>query len=361
MPRKRLLDTVLASAALGVIVLFAVLRTMRPEAQYSEPSTYDTGGNGYAALFDLLAREGVAVRRFQEPIGEFHQRGGSLVLAGDGALSAALPSTNATDQIDTWVRAGGTLFVLDATAQNDRRALGLPKSVVFRETKLAISGCGLRNLGRTLRAGGVFMSGFPLSCTRDRTTLLRASNRAVVVTYRRGKGRVVVAATPVIFGNRELGQHDNAALAYALFAAAAPVAFDERIYGYETGHTFWQVLPRGMRIAIVLACIAIALAVIGSNLPFAPPAALEPPAERDSSAYIASLARMLQRGGAAKEIVARLERQAQSVLAPRAPGDERAHTLLDQFQTLATHPHPGPREVLAAGRLFATVRKEYEW
>jgi hypothetical protein len=182
-----------------------------------------------------------------------------------------------------------------------------------------------------------------------------------VLAYRRGRGRIVIGATPEVFGNRQLAQHDNAALAFAIFAAAAPVAFDERIYGYESGHTFWQVLPWGMRIAIILACLVIALAILGANLPFAPPAALEKPGERDSGEYIASLARMLQRGGAVRETIARLMRHAQTVLAPRERGDERAHMLLEQFQSLATHPHPGPRELLAAGRLFATVRKEYEW
>lgn len=361
MPRKRLMDALIALLALAVILVFAVLRAAQPQAQYSEPSTYDTGGNGYAALFDLLAREGVAVGRLQEPLGQLRQRGGSLVLAGDGAVSAAAPSASAIGALDAWIRAGGTLFVLGAVAQDERRALGLPKSVDMPKSTIAASGCGLQSAGRTLIAGGTFTSGFPLVCTRDRATLLSVSKRSVVYTYRRGHGRVVISATPAIFGNRELVQHDNAAFAYALFAAAAPVTFDERIYGYETGHTFWQVLPWGMRVAIIVACIAIVLAIAGANLPFAPPAALEPPGERDSSAYIASLARMLQRGGAAKELIARLERLAQSVLGPRARGDEHAQKLLDQFRVLATHPHPGPRELLVAGRLFATVRKEYEW
>jgi hypothetical protein len=239
--------------------------------------------------------------------------------------------------------------------------LGLPDAAGIPTSRIATSGCGFTPADRRLRAGGEFTAGFALSCTRDRATLLRASNKAVMLAYRRGRGRVVVAPTPAIFGNRQLVQNDNAALAYDVFAASAPIAFDERIYGYETGHTFWQVLPLGMRIAIILACLAIVFAIAGANLPFAPPASLEPPDERDSGAYIASLARMLQRGGATRETIERLARHAQLILGPRARGDDRAHGLLEQFQTLATHPHPGPRELLTAGRLFASVRKEYEW
>jgi hypothetical protein len=325
MPRKRAGDAILACAALALLVLFAVLRAMQPQAQYSQPSTYDTGGNGYAALYDFLARERVAVRRFEAPFGEFHQRGGALVLAGDGAVAVAAPSADALDTLDKWVRAGGTLLVLGSTTPEERRALELPKTL------------------------------------SDHKSILSVADKTAIHIYRRARGSIVIADSAAPFSNRELPQRNNAALAYQLFGSVAPVAFDERIYGYETGHTFWQVLPWGMRIAIVLACIAVLLAIAGANLPFAPPAALEPPAERDSGAYIASLARMLQRGGAAREIIARLERQAESALASRARGDERAHTLLEQFQTLTTYSHPGLRELLAAGRLFALVRKEYEW
>jgi hypothetical protein len=313
MPRKRFGDIAIACTALAVLVLLTVLRTMQPQAQFSQPSTYDTGGNGYAGLYEFLAREGVPVQRFQEPIGEFRGRGGALVLAGDGAVSAAAPSANALEALDKWVRAGGTLFVFGATSVSERKALQLPQP------------------------------------------------QRAIRTYRRGRGKIVFAETPSRFSNRELPQSDNAAAAFQLFAPAAPIAFDERIYGYETGHTFWQVLPWGMRIAIVLACIAVLLAIAGANLPFAPPAILEPPAERDSGAYIASLARMLQRGGAGREIIARLESHAETVLAPRARGDERANTLLEQFHFLAGQARPGLREMLEAGRLFATVRKEYEW
>lgn len=361
MSRKRVADIVLACIALALVIVFAVLRSMQPQAQYSQPSTYDTGGNGYAALFDLLARERVPVRRFQEPLGQFRQHGGALVLAGDDAVSAAATSANALDALDKWVRGGGTLFVLGATSQTERRALGMPNFAQMPKALVANAGCGLPKPHRSLRAGAEFTAGFARGCTVQRVTLLRAANKAVMIAYRHGKGRVITSVTAAIFGNAQLVQHDNAALAYAVFAVAAPVAFDERIYGYATGRTFWQVLPWGMRIAVVLACIAIVLAIAGANLPFAPPASREPPGERDSGAYIASLARMLRRGGAAREMIVRLQRHADAVLASRAGSDDRAHALREQLQRLASHSHPGPRELLAAGRIFATVQKEYEW
>jgi hypothetical protein len=116
-----------------------------------------------------------------------------------------------------------------------------------------------------------------------------------------------------------------------------------------------------MRVAIVIACAAVLLAILGANLPFAPPQL--PPAgdERDSREYIASLSRMLQRGGANRAIVQRLCAYVQTVLGPRAHSDEAARDLLDRARALQSLSGPRTEDVIAAGRLFARVRKDYTW
>jgi hypothetical protein len=137
------------------------------------------------------------------------------------------------------------------------------------------------------------------------------------------------------------------------------VRFDERVYGYAAGKSFWDVLPAPVRVAIVIAAGTLLLGIIGANLPFAAPYAPEAPDERDSGAYIASLARMLQRGGAAAEAIARIRGRCEHALSSRAAGDERARMLLRELRTLEATPRPGSHEVLAAGRIFARVRKDY--
>lgn len=360
MRRNRVADIVLVAVAVALLLAVAVLRSMRPQPEFSVPSTYDTGGNGYAALYDLLAREGIRVRRLEQPFGDFHARHGALVLAGDGAISAAAPGRNSA-ALDAWVRGGGTLFVFGDTSTAEQRALGLPANVEIKKSRIATAGCGLQPALRRLRVGGEFTAGFARTCSPKRATLLEASGKAVAVVYRRGSGTIVVSSAPSIFGNRELAVHDNAALAYALFGGMQTVWFEERIYGHAIGRSFWEVLPWPMRAAIVLACILLALVIIGANLPSAPPAVPEAPAERDTGAYIASLALMLQRGGAARETIARMHQQVRRELLQRASGDEEARSLLDRFDALAVLSRPTPRDVLAAGRLFARARKEYEW
>jgi hypothetical protein len=116
-----------------------------------------------------------------------------------------------------------------------------------------------------------------------------------------------------------------------------------------------------MRVAVVLACIALLIGIAGANLPFAPPQLPPPADERDSSEYIASLAQMLQRGGAQRAIVQRLCAFVQAAVGPRAQSDDEARDLLERARVLQSLSGPGNEDVIAAGRLFARVRKDYRW
>lgn len=359
MPRKRAFDLAIVIVALVLIALLAVLKSSQHTAAQSEPSTYDTGASGYAALYDLLSREGSRVERFELPISELARGTGTLVIAGKGALSAAAPSPGALEFLDRWIRGGGRLVVLDDSPGSDaRRALGLPGSKQLRtQQHQASTGCAFADALRGMRIAGTFASGYAPACSVKRASLFTAGHLAAGIAYTRGRGMVVVVTTPSVFDNLHLSQASNARSAYALLGGG-PAAFDERVHGYAAGRTFWEVLPQPMRIALAIAIVAIVLAVIGANLPFAPSYEAQGPDERDSSAYIASLARMLERGGAAREAIARIASRCDQVLSNRT-GDERARMLLRELRTLEATPRPGTQDVLHAGRIFARVRKEY--
>lgn len=358
MPRKHLFELGVVVVALVLLVALAALRASQSAAEQSFPSTYDTGANGYAALYDLLAREATPVDRFELPIGQL-RRGGTLVIAGNGALDTALPSADAGKTLDRWTREGGRLIVLDdQIGSAARRALELPAATSFPRRSIAVGGCALAPPLRKRSVAGIFDSGFSPSCTTQRASILVLNGRAAGVAYRRGRGMVALFTTPTVFDNLHISHDGNAALAYALLGGA-PVRFDERVYGYDAGASFWQVLPQPMRIAIIIAFVAAALAIAGANLPFAPPYAAGPPDERDSGEYIESVARMLERGGASHEAVMRIAARCERVLSPRAGSDERARMLLRELRILEATPRPGPHDVLQAGRIFARVQKEY--
>jgi len=358
MPRKRVADLAIVIAALALVVVLAALRESRQAAQQSEPSTYDTGANGYAALYDVLSREGVRVVRFESPIGELSNGPATLVVAGDRTLGAAAPSASALAFLDRWVRHGGKLVILDgAPSRAAADALGLPHTTRHPVQTRAAAGCAFARPLRGAAIAGQFTAGYAGACRANRATVFAAGSRAAGLAYSRGRGSIVLISTPSVFDNLHLGQRGNARAAYALLSRGT-VIFDERVHGYAAGRSFWDVLPQPMRIAIVVALAAVLVAVIGANLPFAPPYEAQPPEERDSAAYIASVARMLERGGAAREAIARITERCAQILSVR-PGDERARMLLRELRTLESTPHPGAQDLLHAGRIFARVRKEY--
>jgi hypothetical protein len=351
---RRTVDIALAIAAVLVLTVLIALRSSIEE-QISVPSTYDTGPHGYAAVYDLLAREGVRVTRFEEPLSQLFARKETLVVAGDFAMLAFTTSKPEAAALDAWIRAGGTLAILGRVAPWRDTHFGVPPLSSVRSS-VATAGCGLLLHG--IAVAGDFTDGAAIRCTSSRAVLLMVRGKAVALAYRRGKGEVIFATTPAVLDNEHLAQRDNARFAYALFAGSR-VAFDERVHGHVTGRTFWEVLPAPMRVAIIIACAAVLLAILGANLPFAPPHVEQSTGERDSSEYIASLARMLERGGAQRAIVQRFCAQSQSVLGSRAPADDRARELLERVRALQSLSGPHNEDVLAAARLFATVRKEY--
>lgn len=358
MQRKGKVDLAILIAALVLVAILAVLRESLPSSQPSVPSTYDTGKSGYAALYTLLQREHVRTSRFEEPPAVLFRRHGALIIAGDGAIATATRMQQQAKALDEWVRAGGTLVLLGAPSSNARDALGLPKLHDLKADS-ATGACGLSAPLRGITVSGGFGKGAPVVCKPDRAALLTANGRAVAAAYRRGKGTVVLVTSSTPLDDAHLANRGNAELAYALFAGIGPVAFNERVYGHATGRSFWDVLPLSMRIAIILAGFAVLLAAIGANLPFVPPYAPPEVGGRDSSEYIASLARLLDRGGAGRETISRLCTAAGEALKPRAAADTHARALLDEAQRLQSLSHPRPDDVLAAGQLFARVRKDY--
>jgi len=214
--------TVLALAFLAIIAFGWTGTGEQP----STNSTFDTGPEGYAALYNVLRSEDVPVTRLTEPLG--------LMPAGVRVLAVTtLIGYDASDikRLNAFVKSGGTLVAFGIKSKD------LPSAAV----------------------------------------------------------RLNVAS----FTNAGLERNPNNALrAYQVMAGRGTVAFDERAYGYTTNRSLWSVLPQPVRIACWIVALALVLALVGTNVRFAPAIVVEPPADRDSSDYIASMARLLRRARA---------------------------------------------------------------
>ncbi len=117
---RRVVEIAVLVALLGVLVLLA---TGSMGEAPSTHSSYDTGPNGYRALYDVLQREGIPVTRLEVPLGLMDRNVRVLVLTA--------PYYDRTDQrrLQNFARGGGTVLRLNvakytnlALSKHPRRA-----------------------------------------------------------------------------------------------------------------------------------------------------------------------------------------------------------------------------------------------
>ena len=265
---RRLIEVTALVALLGLLVLLA---TGSLSETPSTHSSYDTGPNGYRALYDVLQREGIPVTRLEEPLGLMDRNVRVLV------LTAAYDDRSDVRRLQNFLGDGGTVLAF-------RPILGMPRSR------------GLRSFD--------------------------------VANYT----------------NLALSKHpQRAGEIYAAVAGKGLVAFDERAYGYDRTRSLWSVLPAAVRVAVALAALAVLLALIDANVRFAPAIVREPPAGRDSSDYVRSMASLLRRAHAGRAAIERFA---------------RVYPDSEELEHLAAVTRPSDALVQRAAAIFANLRKE---
>lgn len=347
--------------AVGVALL-AIVTIARP-AVHNEPSTYssyDTGPNGYRAIYEVMRREGVATSRFERELPSVRSLSGTLVISEAGTGGAAFlqpPTLTAGDDaaLARLVRGGAHLVVLgDVLPSSGPLAL---KTVAIAPSTNARAATDALSPGVT-RVEGSFDRAYVVP--RGARTLLTTGGHAVAVSLRVGKGSVVAVGSARVLSNGALARSDNARFAFDVFTGATPLLFDETVHGYSVGGSMWSVLPVPVHDAVWIAISALLLAVFGALFRSAPPVALEPERVRDSRAYLTSMARLLRRARAARAAIGRFARDA-DLLARKRPAAAKRLALaaeLSQLEVLSESARPNDRALLDAARIFAHLRKE---
>jgi len=373
-------DVLLGIGAL-VLVIFLTLAhaSQQPKATVSTPASFDTGRYGYRALYELLRREHVPVTRFTKNHHFLGRQAGTLVLAQsafDALAGGAGVSRNDVLFIKDWIRGGGTAVVLAAPyGSPEDTLLGIPASkrarIVHHAAVPFVSFPVMRGVSRV---AGNFANVFALNVSQKAVPLLQTSGELAALTYHLGAGKVLVFSDPGVFSNALLTHENNARFAVQLFSALpAPVAFDETIHGYGQGQSLWEALPWPVHVAVLLAIFALLLGVVGNFWRFAPPLASERPSERDSSAYITSMANLLARAHASgkglrddADSALRVVRRACGVSDRtkvvaflgrlQDPKQREAVLELDRLRDLEK---PSDAELLRAGVLSSHLRKDF--
>jgi hypothetical protein len=286
----------LGSCTLLLVFLSLERSSLEQQRRPSVYSTYDTGPNGYRALYEVLRTAGVPVQRFESELGTLDPAVHTLIVTGYEHDPSAKPlDGHDAAFLRRFVAGGRRLVAIDAEFAG-------PQDVTPNAgTTLQAAGGGdaialVSNAytAGAARASGTIDSVFPFS--ERRGTPLLANNRGMVaIWYRYGRGEVVAISAPSLFGNAQLRNADNLRFIYNAIANHGTPAFDEYVHGYDERQTMWAALPRPVHAAVWLVVAIVGVALIGANVPFAPPYLPEPADERDSSAYIAAMAELMRR------------------------------------------------------------------
>ncbi len=290
------LDLVVLIACALLLALLGYERgALEKQRRPSVYSTYDTGPNGYRAFYEVLRTAGTPVRRFEREIGTLDPSIRTLIVTGYEQDPAAKP-LDARDAaiLRGFVAAGGRMVVIDAAFEGPLgMAPGVGTALVPSAETNAIPLARNAYTEGTTRVSGSIDWVFRF---KDPGVPLLANDQGIAAeSYRYGRGEVVAITAPSLFGNAELRNADNLRFAYNAVANHGAVAFDEYVHGYDDRLTMWSALPRPVHAAVWLLVTIVGLALIGANIPFAPPYLPEPPDERDSSAYIAAMAELMRR------------------------------------------------------------------
>lgn len=359
MKRRTRLDIL---AILFGVALLALLAYGRQEAQRQPApsiySTYDAGPNGYLALYDVLHGAGVPVTRFEHVLGLLDSKVGTLVFTTFENDPNAKPMTgNDVTALRRFVQNGGRLVVLDTDFAGSRDVTPAAATSSPSTSHDAVA------LARTAFTAGVRSVAGPVDAVfpfrQKRGLPLLANDAGVAATwYAFGKGEIIAITAPRLFGNAYLAKSDNIAFAYNVFHGHGPVAFDEYVHGYDDDTTFWAALPLPVKTAFWTICAVVLLALLGANVPFAPPIPAEPPDERDSGAYVTAMAGLMRRARAARAAVAIFVADASRRSRRSNRTTDVAHAIaeLDSLKFVA---HPTDAQLLRAAILDYSIRKDY--
>ncbi len=133
------------------------------------------------------------------------------------------------------------------------------------------------------------------------------SEQILAAVYHRGKGELVVVASPAIAENRLIARHDNSVLAVQLLAVPArPVVFDEFYHGLTIrGNPLWLFTQRGYAATTLCLLTVIGLWIWREAVFLGPPLAPQAQSRRSIGEYVDAMARFLNRGGSSRAFLLR--------------------------------------------------------
>lgn len=354
-------------AILVVLVAMGMLVRRPDDGDPLDPRS--TKPLGAKALVELLEVRGAAVSISR-----------STPHAGDDVAAVLLLSDQLDDdrreQLDGWIRGGGTLVVADPTSPF---APGMTRSNPFDGADIGeelTPRCELTALATVERidpAGGVPLA-VPEISGLEATGCFPFLGGHYLVARRHGDGAVVALGGAASLLNTNIDEQDNAVLAVALLAPTGKgsVVFVDRPLPGTGRETLSDVAPRGAKLLLVQLGIAFVVFAIARSRRLGRPVVEPQPVEVPASDLVVAVGSLLHVARHRDEAAAMLREDLRRTLAERLglPADAHPDTIVDAVRArpdlsaervatvLADRPLTRDEDLVSLAQVIESVRQE---
>lgn len=353
-------DVVVAVVAVVALLIVAASTGQKQTLFGATRASGDYAPGGYRGWYELLAREGMTVRRFRRHHDALGASGiDTLIVAFPTGQVPAEWNTGERDGLHAWVRNGGHLVDIGTTPSAGKDDLK-GERVMLDDSSHAVPGALRGPWSAQVTAWSKRGSERIKPLKGAHVAALLGDRRgSLVVRYRYGRGSVLGIADASVFENAALGRIDDARLAYLAGQPSKPggvVAFDEAVRGDIIERAWYDALDGPELAGLGVAAVAALLWLLSGIVQFGPAVRLTPAREPTSEEFIDAVAALYGRARARDHARDALVAAARRAL-ERAPRTPENSDLSKQVDALAVEPVPDDAALIAVAQLARTARE----
>jgi Domain of unknown function (DUF4350) len=308
--------------AVVAIVLLTVVSAMGGDIRQSG-SSYSKAPDGYGAWYQMMVDRGVKIRRWEKTFGQLtkstaYSTGTTLL-----QVNSQLEPFQLTDPQQKWIELGNTIVCLGVSTPAEEA----PFSAIFSSPQGAVKIETKRRLKSNISIGGS-------AKVLPEIAILSDLSGSIMVEYRLGKGRLIIASTPHIAANAYQDIRPN----YELLANLVTVdrqqlIVDEYIHGYRdrskatpgnragetndetaderTGDILSYLANTPLIIVLLNLILGIIVVIWQQNQRFGRIIVPKPPQIENSEAYIQALGGVLRQANSSEFVIQNIGRSEQ--------------------------------------------------
>jgi hypothetical protein len=295
--------------------LVVILQFLAPNNR-DQGSSFSRTPDGYGAWYADLQKHGIAVKRWQRPLKDLKGKGQTLVIV------AAIAPLDFSDALQTWIKAGNTLILLQSQGSvSDAEFSSRVDQVLVETARRHTSDKTWAEMRLSTCLKSDELSACMGKLVLGSKTLLEDKYGNIVWEYPYEQGRVIETTTAFLGANAYQDEPGNYAFLTKLATSQGKtVLFDEYRHGYidaevakqEKRYEDWwnYFLTTPPFVALIQLGVIVLVLIWGENQRFGAVQLLPVDKQENSEAYIQALAGVLQKARSSEfvlEVLGRAE------------------------------------------------------